>query len=159
MKKKYFLEPTCNICGLWSGYQGPGGKTVTPNEAFAKVDFRLVPGQDPKDLIKKIRKFWDDNGFQHIEITSWDGYEAAQTSINEPFAATVVETIKEVEGHDPVIWPMVGGSGPMYLFEGVPCISIGCSNSKANAHAPNENIYISDFVIGMKTIANLLHRF
>ena len=35
LKEKYFLEPTCNICGQWSGYQGPGGKTVTPNEAFA----------------------------------------------------------------------------------------------------------------------------
>ncbi len=159
MKKKYFLEPTCNICGLWSGYQGPGGKTVTPNEAFAKVDFRLVPGQDPKDLIKKIRNFWDKNNFQHIEITDWDGYEAAQTSINDPFAATVVEVIKEIEGHDPIIWPMVGGSGPMYLFEGVPCISIGCGNSNSNAHAPNENITLDDFVIGMKTIAKLVHRF
>ncbi len=159
MKKKYFLEPTCNICGLWSGYQGPGGKTVTPNEAFAKVDFRLVPGQDPKDLIEKIRKFWDDNNFQHIEITGWDGYIAAQTSIENPFALAVINTIKDVEGHDPVIWPMVGGSGPMYLFEGVPCISIGCGHSKGNAHAPNENIFIDDFVIGMKTIAELIHRF
>ncbi|MCG3223624.1 MAG: M20/M25/M40 family metallo-hydrolase, partial [Candidatus Heimdallarchaeota archaeon] len=63
IKTKYFLEPTLNICGIWSGYQGVGSKTVTPNEAFAKVDFRLVPGQDAKDLVKKIRKFWDDNGF------------------------------------------------------------------------------------------------
>lgn len=159
LKKKYFLEPTCNICGLWSGYQGPGGKTVTPNEAFAKVDFRLVPGQNPTDLINKIRKFWDENNFEHIEITEWDGYEAAKTSINNPFATTVIETIKEVEGHDPIIWPMVGGSGPMYLFEGVPCISIGCGHANSNAHAPNENIYLDDFVIGMKTIAKLIHRF
>ncbi|MHA1219078.1 MAG: M20/M25/M40 family metallo-hydrolase [Candidatus Heimdallarchaeaceae archaeon] len=159
MKKKYFLEPTCNICGLWSGYQGPGGKTVTPNEAFAKVDFRLVPGQDATDLVAKIRKFWDDNGFQHIEITSWDGYPAAQTSINDSFAKQVVDTIKDIENHEPVIWPMVGGSGPMYLFEGVPCISIGCGHANANAHAPNENIFIDDFVIGMKTIANLIHLF
>lgn len=159
LKKKYFLEPTCNICGLWSGYQGPGGKTVTPNEAFAKVDLRLVPGQNPKDLIEKIRKFWDENNFQHIEITEWDGYESAQTSINDPFAVAVIETIKEVEGHDPIIWPMVGGSGPMYLFEGVPCISIGCGHANSNAHAPNENIFIDDFVIGMKTIAKLIHRF
>ena len=159
LKKKYFLEPTCNICGLWSGYQGPGGKTVVPNEAFAKVDFRLVPGQNAADLADKIRKFWDKNGFEHIEISEWDGYEAAQTSINDSFARTVVEVIKEVEGHNPVIWPMVGGSGPMYLFEGVPCISIGCGNEKSNAHAPNENIVIDDFVIGMKTIAMLIHRF
>lgn len=159
LKKKYFLEPTCNICGQWSGYQGPGSKTVTPNEAFAKVDFRLVPGQDPNDLIKKIRNHWDTNNFQHIEITEWDGYPAAKTSINNYFANSVVEVIKDIENHDPIIWPMVGGSGPMYLFEGVPCISIGCGHSKSNAHAPNENIYIDDFVIGMKTIAKLVHEF
>lgn len=159
LKKKYFLEPTCNICGQWSGYQGPGGKTVTPNEAFAKLDFRLVPGQNPNDLIEKIRKHWDINGFQHIEITEWDGYPAAKTSINNPFAKSIVEVIKEVENHDPIIWPMVGGSGPMYLFEGVPCVSIGCGHSKSNAHAPNENIFIDDFIIGMKTIAKLIHEF
>ena len=159
LKKKYFLEPTCNICGQWSGYQGPGGKTVTPNEAFAKVDFRLVPGQNPNDLIEKIRKHWDVDNFQHIEISEWDGYPAAKTSINDSFAASVVEVIKEIEGHDPIIWPMVGGSGPMYLFEGVPCISIGCGHSKSLAHAPNENIFIDDFEIGMKTIAKLIHEF
>ena len=54
---------------------------------------------------------------------------------------------------------MVGGSGPMYLFEGVPCISIGCGHSKSLVHAPNENIYIDDFEIGMKTIAKLIHEF
>jgi acetylornithine deacetylase/succinyl-diaminopimelate desuccinylase-like protein len=159
LKKKYFLEPTCNICGLWSGYQGPGSKTVTPNEAFAKVDFRLVPGQDPKDLIEKTRKHLDKNNFQHIEITDWDGYRAAKTPIDNPFARVVIKTIKEVEGHDPIVWPMVGGSGPMYLFEGVPCVSIGSSHAESNAHAPNENVYISDFVIGMKTIAKLIHEF
>ncbi len=159
LKKKYFLEPTCNICGQWSGYQGPGGKTVTPNEAFAKVDFRLVPGQDPVDLYEKIRKYWDTDNFHHIEITEWNGYPAAKTSINDPFANSVVNVIKEIENHDPIIWPMVGGSGPMYLFEGVPCISIGCGHSKSNAHAPNENIFINDFEIGMKTIAKLIHEF
>ncbi len=159
MKTKYFLEPTCNICGLWSGYQGPGSKTVTPKEAFAKIDFRLVPGQEPVDLLQKIRKFWDENNFEHIEITEWDGYPAAKTSINNTFAQKVIESIKDVENKEPDIWPLVGGSGPMYLFEGVPCVSIGCGHSNSNTHAPNENIFIDDFVIGMKIIANLIHRF
>ncbi|TET80511.1 MAG: M20/M25/M40 family metallo-hydrolase, partial [Candidatus Heimdallarchaeota archaeon] len=86
-------------------------------------------------------------------------YPAAQTSINDSFAKQVVDTIKNIENHEPVIWPIVGGSGPMYLFEGVPCISIGCGHANSNAHAPNENIFIEDYIIGMKTIANLIHRF
>ncbi len=159
IKRKYFLEPTCNICGIWSGYQGPGSKTVTPKEAYAKIDFRIVPGQEPTDLLSKIRKFWDENGFEHIEVTEWDGYPAAKTSINNPFAQKVIESIIDVEKQKPDIWSLIGGSGPMYLFEGVPCVSIGCGHPNSSTHSPNENIIIDDFVIGMKIIANLIHRF
>jgi acetylornithine deacetylase/succinyl-diaminopimelate desuccinylase-like protein len=45
--KKYLYEPTCTICGLYSGYIGQGSKTVLPNHAFAKIDFRLVPDLSP----------------------------------------------------------------------------------------------------------------
>ncbi|MHA2357521.1 MAG: M20/M25/M40 family metallo-hydrolase [Candidatus Heimdallarchaeaceae archaeon] len=159
LKKKYFLEPTLNICGIWSGYQGPGSKTVTPNEAFAKVDCRLVPGQNPEDLVQKIRKFLDDNNFKHIEITEWDGYPAAKTKSTNPFAQAIIQSIKQIYGHDPKVWPMVGGSGPMYLFEHIPIISIGTGHSEGNAHAPNENIYIDDWIKGKKTIATLIHTF
>ena len=159
MKKKYFLEPTLNICGIWSGYQGPGSKTVTPNEAFAKVDCRLVPGQNPEDLVSKIRKYLDDLNFKHIEISDWDGYPAAKTKITNPFAQTIINSFKQIYGHDPKIWPMVGGSGPMYLFEDVPIVSIGTGHPEGNAHAPNENLYIEDWITGMKTIATIIHTF
>ncbi|MBY8984747.1 MAG: M20/M25/M40 family metallo-hydrolase [Candidatus Lokiarchaeota archaeon] len=159
LKRKFFLEPTINICGFWSGYQGPGSKTIAPHEAFAKVDCRLVPGQNSKDLVEKIRKFWDDNGFSHIEIIEGDGYDAVKTSPANPVAQAVIQAVSEVSGHDPVVWPLAGGSGPMCLFPGVPCISIGTSHSQSNAHAPNENIYINDWIEGMKTIATLIHKF
>lgn len=159
MKKKYFLEPTLNICGIWSGYQGPGSKTITPNEAFAKVDCRLVQGQDPDDLVAKIRNYLDSNDFKHIEITSWDGYPASKILPTNAFAKTVISTIEEVYGKKPVVWPMVGGSGPMYLFEYVPCVSIGSSHQNSRAHAPNENIFIVDWIKGMKAIATLIHQF
>ena len=159
LKRKYFLEPTINICGLWSGYQGPSVKTIVPHEAFAKVDCRLVPGQKAKDIVEKIRKFWDDNGFSHIKITEWDGYEAVKTLPTNPVVQTVIRTVTEVYKHEPIIWPLAGGSGPMCLFPGVPCVSIGTSHSQSNAHAPNENIFIDDWIEGMKTIATLIHTF
>ncbi|MHA1551457.1 MAG: M20/M25/M40 family metallo-hydrolase [Candidatus Heimdallarchaeaceae archaeon] len=159
IKTKYFLEPTLNICGIWSGYQGVGSKTVTPNEAFAKVDCRLVPGQDPTDLINKIRAQLDSLKFQHIEISSWDGYPAAKTKRTNPFAQTIIQTFRDVYKHEPIVWPLVGGSGPMYLFENVPCVSIGTGHPDGNAHAPNENLIIEDWIQGMKTIATLIHTF
>ncbi len=159
MKRKYFLEPTLNICGIWSGYQGEGSKTVTPNEAFAKVDCRLVPGQDATDIVSKIEAHLDALQLNHIQISSWDGYPAAKTKSTDPFAQAIIQTFRDVYKNEPIVWPLVGGSGPMYLFENVPCVSIGTGHPDGNAHAPNENLIIEDWIQGMKTIATLIHTF
>ncbi len=57
------FEPTCTICGLTSGYQGKGSKTVQPARASAKVDFRLVPDQDPDKILELLRSHLDAEGF------------------------------------------------------------------------------------------------
>ena len=159
LKKRFFLEPTCNICGIWGGYQGKGSKTITPNEAFAKVDFTLVMGQDPKDLQQKIRKYWDENNFKHIKIDHWDGYRASKTPSSHPFAQKIINVWKKVYQHDPIVWPTSGGSGPMYLFEPLPCVSLGTGHSDSMAHAPNENIILEDWYKGIEAIATLIHNF
>ncbi|MCK5409551.1 MAG: M20/M25/M40 family metallo-hydrolase, partial [Candidatus Heimdallarchaeota archaeon] len=111
------------------------------------------------DLINKIRAQLDSLKFQHIEISSWDGYPAAKTKKTNPFAQTIIQTFRDVYKHEPIVWPLVGGSGPMYLFENVPCVSIGTGHPDGNAHAPNENLIIEDWIQGMKTIATLIHTF
>src|ERR1041384_3086591 len=63
LKIEEVFVPTCTICGLTSGYQGPGSKTVLPAAASARVDFRLVIGQDPEDILKKLRAHLDAEGF------------------------------------------------------------------------------------------------
>ena len=62
------FEPTCTICGLTSGYQGPGSKTVLPARASAKVDFRLVPDQMPEKVLEQLRQHLDSQGFQDVQI-------------------------------------------------------------------------------------------
>ncbi len=101
----------------------------------------------------------DNQNFKHIEISEWDGYPAAKTKSTNPFAQTIISSFKQIYGHDPKVWPMVGGSGPMYLFEDVPIVSIGTGHPEGNAHAPNENLYIDDWITGMKTIATIIHTF
>ncbi len=59
LKEKYLFQPTCNVCGFHTGYGGPGVKTVLPAEALAKLDFRLVPDQDPWDILEKLRAHLD----------------------------------------------------------------------------------------------------
>src|ERR1700694_1704973 len=58
-----YFSPTANIAGIGAGYQGEGSKTVIPARAFAKVDFRLVPNQDPDDINAKLRRHLDAGGF------------------------------------------------------------------------------------------------
>src|SRR5262249_42133245 len=73
------FEPTCTICGLNSGYQGPGSKTVLPARASAKVDFRLVPDQTPQQVLKQLRAHLDAEGFSDVQITFHGGEPPGRT--------------------------------------------------------------------------------
>jgi acetylornithine deacetylase/succinyl-diaminopimelate desuccinylase-like protein len=155
------FEPTCTICGLTSGYQGPGSKTVLPAVASAKVDFRLVPDQMPEDIIEKLRAHLDANGFDDIDITDLGGEPAAKVDPDDPFIQLVYEAGEEVYGLPPVVHPIIGGSGPNYVFVqelGVPIATVGVGHPASRAHAPNENICIKDFVLGIKHTAHVIMR-
>ncbi|MHA1331004.1 MAG: M20/M25/M40 family metallo-hydrolase [Candidatus Hodarchaeales archaeon] len=154
--KKYYLSPTCTICGIWSGWQGEGGKTVLPAVARAKIDFRLVPNQTPKEVIEKLQRHFRMNGF-NVEIEWFEGYKPAYTSLENPFVTLVRNTMEEVYNHEPLLHPWSPGSGPMHLFsDSLPVLSIGVGNPESNAHSPNENIEVGDFKKGQKFIARLL---
>ena len=66
--ERAFFTPTANIAGLGSGYQGEGSKTVIPADARAKMDFRLVPNQDPDDVLDKLRQHLEANGFEDVRV-------------------------------------------------------------------------------------------
>lgn len=137
------FEPTCTICGLTSGYQGPGSKTVLPAKASAKVDFRLVTGQTPQKVLQLLRKHLDEQGFSDVQLTFLGGEPAARTDPDDPFVQIVVETARPVYGFPMQIVPMTGGSGPNYPFIHflkVPVVTAGAGYPGTLAHAPNENI-------------------
>ena len=159
-KIAYFTKPTCNLCGFSAGWQGKGGKTVIPKEAFCKIDFRLVKGQNPDKILKNMRKFFDDNGFTDIKIDWSNGYPPSKTYVNDDFVKLCKRANKRVYNHEPAISSTSGGSGPMYLFgDHMPVVSLGSGNANSNAHAPNENIYIDDFIDGMKMVVTILDEF
>ncbi|HDN04512.1 MAG TPA: M20/M25/M40 family metallo-hydrolase [Chloroflexi bacterium] len=155
-------EPTCTICGLTSGYQGPGSKTVLPARASAKVDFRLVLGQTPAQVLKQLREHLDREGFQDIHITGLGGGPAARTDPDDPFVKLVVDTSKDAFGEEMQLVPMVGGSGPNYAFVHtlkLPVVTTGIGYPGGNAHAPDENIRIDLYLKGAKHIARILQAF
>ncbi len=161
--KKYLYEPTCTICGLYSGYIGEGSKTVLPNSAFAKIDFRLVPNLAPDVVVDLLRRHLDRRGFSDIEIKVTEaGEEVARSPLDSPIVRAAVESMRVVYPNEPVIYPTSAGSGPMYVLcqaLGIPAVSAGCSWHDARAHAPNESIRLDDYIQGMSFYRQLFERF
>jgi len=151
-------KPTCTICGLDSGYTGPGSKTVLPKEAFAKVDFRLVPDQDPDDLHRKLSRHLEKRGFGDVKVTYAEGEKAKRTSHKAPIAVAAREAAESVYSTKPVVTVSSAGTGPMYLFQ-APSVAIGGGHAFSHAHAPNENLRLDLFVRGMKWVAETANRF
>lgn len=156
------FQPTCTICGLTSGYQGAGSKTVLPARASAKVDFRLVPDQTPDQVLHSLRLHLDEKGYSDVQITYLGGEQPARTDPDHPFVKLVVETARPVYGHPMQIIPMSGGSGPNHAFVHflhLPVVSAGIGHPGSQAHAPNENIRLDLYLKGAKHIVRILNKF
>jgi acetylornithine deacetylase/succinyl-diaminopimelate desuccinylase-like protein len=156
------FQPTCTICGLTSGYQGPGSKTVLPAKASAKVDFRLVPDQTPPQVLKQLRAHLDAEGFSDVEITFLGGGPPARTDPDDPFVQLVVDSAAGIYDHPMEITPMVGGSGPNHAFIhylNLPVATAGVGYPGSQGHAPNENMRIDLYLKGAKHITRILKAF
>ena len=161
-KKSLVQRPTGNIAGIWAGYTGPGSKTVLPKEVHAKMDFRLVPEQDPDDLWKKLRKHLDDNGFADVEMRLESKEPAARTSYKDPFAQAAIRAAERVYGKKPVVELGSPGTGPLYLFTkkyNMPSVDIGVSAIDGGIHAPNENLRLENLRKGMVWIGETMELF
>ena len=157
-------SPTCNICGMWSGYQGPGGKTVLPARAGAKLDFRLVPDQDPETILTLLRRHLAEQGFGDVEVISLEASSRpAQSSMETPLVDTLVRSARYVYGIEPHVLPRRPGSGPMEelcLRYGLPVVNgAGVGYDGSRVHGPDEHIRLDDFMLNIKLIAVLLAEF
>ncbi len=148
------FEPALNVNGLHGGYGDAGSKTVLPASGFAKIDFRLVPDQDPAEVVRLLRAHLNAQGLRDIEIVELESHEhAARSDVAHPFVQTALRAARESYGQEPVVHPSAGGSGPMHPFVehlGVACVAMGIGNVGGRVHAPNENIRTEDFASGVK---------
>jgi acetylornithine deacetylase/succinyl-diaminopimelate desuccinylase-like protein len=159
---RHLLEPTATIDGLSSGYEGEGPKTVLPARALAKMDFRLVPDQDPDKLFAALRRHLDRHGFADIELRNLGGERPARTPVTDPLVETVRQAVRDSYGQEALIVPTMAGTGPLYPFVatlGLPTVDVGIGYPEAHIHAPDENIRIEDLRAGAKAVAALLGRF
>ena len=160
--ERAYFTPTANIAGIGAGYQGEGSKTVIPAQAMAKMDFRLVPDQDPMDVLDKLRKHLRAEGFGDVAIEVLGAQPPGLTDPDAPVVRLTAEVANEVYGKPALIVPLTGGTTPMYLFtsRGVPVVSPGVGwGSRNRAHSPNEFMRLVDFENAARHIARLLARF
>ena len=160
--KKHLYEPTCTICGFATGYTGPGSKTVLPHAAMVKVDFRLVPNLTPELVLDLLRQHLDRRGFSDVEIVELGGEHPARSDPQAPIVQAAVEAARAVYGQEPVVYPLMAGSGPMYPLcqgLGIPAVGAGVGHARSSVHAPNENIRLADYIEGIKYVGELLRLF
>lgn len=160
--KQAVFNPTCNIAGLTAGYQADGMKTVIPARATAKVDFRLVPDQDPDDILEKLRRHLDEHGFEDIRIQRLGAMWPARAPADDPLVRLTVRTGEDVYGKPSVLTPLTGGSSPVYAFArplGIPVVSPGVGYPGSRTHAPDEHVRLDHFLLAARHIARILEGF
>jgi acetylornithine deacetylase/succinyl-diaminopimelate desuccinylase-like protein len=150
LRERAAFDPTCNIAGLHSGYTGDGVKTVLPARAMAKIDFRLVPDQDPHDILAKLRSHLQANGYDDINVTVFGAAEPVVTPMDAPIVQRIIAIAQNFAQKPPSIAPIVGGTLPLLgglrRYVGVPGLSAPGNPTYwgSSAHAPNEHIRLSD---------------
>jgi len=133
-------QPTVNIEGIVGGYTGPGGKTILPHRAAAKLDLRLVPDMKKDDAVAALKAHLASHGFGDIEVNVTGGYDPTSTAASTRLIQTQVAVLKR-GGIEPVLWPRNAGSYPGYVFTGEPLKlasgHFGLGHG-SGAHAPDE---------------------
>jgi acetylornithine deacetylase/succinyl-diaminopimelate desuccinylase-like protein len=155
------FEPTCNIAGIGGGYQGEGAKTVIPARAGCKIDFRLVPDQDPPDILQKLRAHLDAAGFGDIRVDLLGAERPSLVDPDEPLVQLAAATAHEVYGKPARLIPLMGGTTPRYLVSdrGIPVVTPGVGYDANGAHGPDEHVRLQDFELAARHIARLVQRF
>jgi acetylornithine deacetylase/succinyl-diaminopimelate desuccinylase-like protein len=142
--ERFVSTPTVNIEGLVAGYTGPGGKTVLPHRAVAKLDLRLVPDMTYAGAVAALKAHLAKRGFGDIEVNPSGGYDPTSTAPDAAIIRAEMAVYKRA-GLDPILWPRNAGSHPGYVFTGAPLRlpegQFGLGHG-SGAHAPDEYFVI-----------------
>lgn len=137
-------QPTVNIEGMYAGYTGPGGKTILPSKAVAKLDLRIVPDQTAEDSARKLKAHLAKRGYGDIEVNVTGGYDPTQTEETSALIRSI-QSVYKVEGVPAALSPRLAGSWPGYIFTGAP-VSLPAGHfglgHGGRQHAPDEYLVI-----------------
>ncbi|RAW45958.1 deacylase [Halorubrum sp. 48-1-W] len=159
--ERLLTRPTMTINGLSGGYQGEGMKTVLPARASAKLDFRLVPNQDPDAVFEAVRSHLRERE-PRVEVAKHGTFPPMKTPVDTPMAVPVRESLATVWDEDVVELPVLGGSLPAAYFRevealaDVPVLVVPYANHDQGNHSPNEHLDVDCFENGIRTSARVI---
>lgn len=158
--ERRWARPTCDINGLWSGYQGAGAKTILPARAGAKVSFRLVPNQHPDIVYEALKSHLDSlcpPGIT-LELINIHGAPGSMVPLDSPYMTAAAQAIEKGFGTSPV-FIRSGGSIPVVNAfaeqAGMDTLLLGWGQDDDNLHSPNEKFSLADYHRGIATSAHL----
>jgi acetylornithine deacetylase/succinyl-diaminopimelate desuccinylase-like protein len=158
--ERIWARPTAEINGMWGGHTGPGGKTIVPREAHAKLSFRLVAHQEPGEVAEMLRAFIAEHtprGLNVVVTVDGPGVRASFSPINSPAVAAGRRAMERAFGQE-ILFTREGGSGPeadLADILGAPLVFIAVGLDEDRIHAPNERVDMKLLLKGAETAAYL----
>jgi acetylornithine deacetylase/succinyl-diaminopimelate desuccinylase-like protein len=157
--ERIWARPTAEVNGLWGGHTGPGGKTIVPKAAHAKLSFRLVADQEPGKVIESLRAYVAANVPDGIEatVTGHGGVRPCRSAIDSPGVAAARRAMQRAFGTE-VLFTKEGGSGPeadLADILGAPLVFVAVGLDADRIHAPNEYVDLSRLLLGAESVAYL----
>jgi len=157
--ERIWARPTAEVNGLWGGHTGPGGKTIIPKAAHAKLSFRLVADQEPAKVVESLRRYVTANLPDGITatVTERGGVRPCRSAIDSPGVAAARRAMQRAFGTE-VLFTKEGGSGPeadLADILGAPLVFVAVGLDADRIHAPNEYVDLSRLLLGAESIAYL----
>jgi acetylornithine deacetylase/succinyl-diaminopimelate desuccinylase-like protein len=158
--ERIWARPTAEINGMWGGYSGPGGKTIIPTDAHAKVSFRLVTAQEPAEVQAAVREYvarFDTGGIRASVHFEGPGVRPCLTPLDAPALEAATAAMEAAFGKE-VLYTREGGSGPEADLADVlsaPVLFVGVGLPDDRIHAPNERVVVSQLLKGAVAAAHL----
>jgi acetylornithine deacetylase/succinyl-diaminopimelate desuccinylase-like protein len=157
--ERIWARPTAEVNGLWGGHTGPGGKTIIPKAAHAKLSFRLVADQEPAKIADSLRKYLEEmtpNGIV-VSVTAGTGVRPCRSAIDSPAVAAARRAMARAFGTE-VLFTKEGGSGPeadLADILGAQLVFVAVGLDADRIHAPNEYVDLSRLLRGAESTAYL----
>ncbi|WP_163505276.1 M20/M25/M40 family metallo-hydrolase [Fodinicola acaciae] len=157
--ERLMFHPTLNISGLQSGYAGAGSKTIIPATAAVRLDLRLVVRQDPDVIYRRVCEHVARHA-PHVEVRRIGGaVPPSRTPLDSPVVGIVEKAVEKVTGAAPLVFPSTGGTLPDHVFTrilGVPLVKVPYANADEANHAPDENLDLAYFRMGIRIAAAVI---